>query len=136
MHPTLSLERKVLLACAMIASLLSLLIWTHGAHSQQTLEPPSPELLVERLRQDLSLSEEQVSAVEALLLATEQRKEEILASYGLSTEQMAALQNELRSEMDSFFAGVEALLSEEQLERFQRQRHGMGGHPPLPPGLQ
>jgi hypothetical protein len=111
-----------------------------GGHREEGRLPPEsalgrlpPELALERLRQELDLTAEQSVKVQALMDESAKQEDEILARYGLRREQFQVLQKDLHLATDSFFAGLQTVLTAEQKRILNQHRQPMERRQPPPP---
>lgn len=129
---TKRIANRVVWGFAMAISLLVMIACAQaGGHREEGRLPP--ELALERLRQELDLTEEQTVKVQTLMDESAKQEDEILARYGLRREQFQVLQKDLHLATDSFFAGLQTVLTAEQKRILNQHRQPMERRQPPPP---
>jgi len=98
-----------------------------------------PEARMERLKESLELTDEQVAALEPIFAAHDQKRHELFESRSAERQAMREQMNALRLEMDE---DIGEILTEEQMKTYVEQREemrqrfrqegrgGRGGPPP------
>ena len=98
-----------------------------------------PEARMERLKESLELTDDQVAALEPILAAHDQKRRELFESRSAERQAMREQMNALRLEMDE---DIGEILTEEQMKTYVEQREemrqrfrqegrgGRGGPPP------
>ncbi len=98
-----------------------------------------PEARMERLKESLELTDEQVAALEPIFAAHDQKRRELFESRSAERQAMREQMNALRLEMDE---DIGEILTEEQMKTYVEQREemrqrfrqegrgGRGGPPP------
>ena len=113
---------RIMLAGVVGLALVGALATPAQAQQQQRYRGMDPEQRMEKLKQELELTEDQVTAVETIFAKHDERRSEIFESRSEDRRAMREQMRAFQGEMDKELAEV---LTAEQMQEFQELREQM-----------